>query len=820
MTTALTNDRMPMKALFKLIPLLIAAIPMTGGCASEPMPAESAADTEPIPMTFHADAERGGTRTVLNAGNGITWTTSDEIAVFSETGASGSRFKVDRLDASGSVATFSGLSTTSANGYYYALYPYQQQATLVATSGTINAELPTVQTGVVDSFAPEAALSVAQVNAEAMDDADILHFRNVGALLAVKVPGNYVTAIRITSRDGSVAMTGGADIRYNDGEPVVYPNSRSKNYVELTGLAGKIGKTVYAVVYPGEYSQGFEVSFITETTYNTYKSSKALSLKRNGNVYLIDRDWSVNNDRTGPHAGYTRLITPVISQCTQSGTGAVKMDFSCSSGKKTGFKLYVRDASSMGEGQLVATVADASIRSYTFTGLTTGASYDFGVAAFPDPENTESLADSETAWFDDITVNAVSSNVQVTIASTAENYYNLIVNYTISGLTDAGAEHGIVFSSTSSSPTRGSAGAEGTLPGPVLTSLSETTVRQCIPNAVLIPGTSYYVRAYCYDPVAGNYVYSTVSTLKLGDQPAGYSISRTSIGAPANGVSVFSFQADGNYSGWYAVANCSASSSVALKVLNVPSGRVSAAKVSDQASGSDALVLVNGQIFGNYNQGIAYTSGSVRYSSAIAGADEYLYCMHGTSYSTFQPITRAILGVDGSGKPGAYWSSCLADATVRFFDRPIPAGTADPLVYPQVNASSGPGPARNWSPSEALSTGPMLLYGGRVCVSEDRIAAGVYYTNYDLWETTSGNIYGSSRARTAIGYDSATGNVYLCVVSTSITQTGLARVMKGLGCDYAMNLDGGSSSGMYVKGSGMYGNSSRSVGSTVGFFAR
>ena len=194
--------------------------------------------------------------------------------------------------------------------------------------------------------------------------------------------------------------------------------------------------------------------------------------------------------------------------------------------------------------------------------------------------------------------------------------------------------------------------------------------------------------------------------------------------------------------------------------------------------------------------------------------------MHGTSYSAFQPITRAILGVDGSGKPGAYWSSCLADGSVRFFDRPIPAGTADPLVYPQVNASSGPGPVRAWSPSEALSTGPMLLYGGRVCVSEDRITTGVYYTNYELWETTSGNIYGSSRARTAIGYDSATGKIYLCVVSSNITQTGLALVMKGLGCDYAMNLDGGSSSGMFVKGSGMHGNSSRSVGSTVGFFAR
>ena len=124
MTMVSMNDGKPMKTMSKLISYLLAAIPMIGSCASEPMPAESAADTEPIPMTFHADAERGGTRTVLNAGNGITWTTSDEIAVFSETGASGSRFKVDQLDASGSVATFSGLSTTSANGYYYALYPY------------------------------------------------------------------------------------------------------------------------------------------------------------------------------------------------------------------------------------------------------------------------------------------------------------------------------------------------------------------------------------------------------------------------------------------------------------------------------------------------------------------------------------------------------------------------------------------------------------------------------------------------------------------------------------------------------------------------
>ena len=152
-----------------------------------------------------------------------------------------------------------------------------------------------------------------------------------------------------------------------------------------------------------------------------------------------------------------------------------------------------------------------------------------------------------------------------------------------------------------------------------------------------------------------------------------------------------------------------------------------------------------------------------------------------------------------------------------FFDRPIPAGTA---VYSQVGASSGPGPARSWAPAEALSTGPMLLYGGKVCVSEDRISTGVYYTNYELWSTASGDIYGSARPRTALGFNSESGKMYLVVVTSGITLTGMARVMKGLGCDYAMNLDGGGSTQMQVSGQGELTKNQRSVKSTAGFFAR
>ena len=148
--------------------------------------------------------------------------------------------------------------------------------------------------------------------------------------------------------------------------------------------------------------------------------------------------------------------------------------------------------------------------------------------------------------------------------------------------------------------------------------------------------------------------------------------------------------------------------------------------MASQLSSSGALVLINGQIFGGQgNIGLAYTGGNLRYNNS--SDDGISACRgYGNSYTTWQPVTRAILGVDTSGTPGAYWCS-LVNGTPYFFDRPIPAGTA---VYPQASSSSGPGPARAWSPSEALSTGPMLLYGGKVCVSEDNIKTGVYYNNY------------------------------------------------------------------------------------------
>lgn len=792
-------------------------------CSQEMLPlGETELSGELVPMSFVAYPD-SPTKTALGADYSIRWSTSDKVSLFSSTGSAGAEFSVAETQADGTVATFTGLTHATSNGYYYALSPASAQARLVATSGTVLASLPTSQTGVENSFAPAAQLALSRVDAEAEEADHILHFKNVGALLSFTVPGNYINRVRIESRDGSVAMSGAANIDYNNGAPTVSPTTASKNYVEVNVPEGTAGKRFYAVVYPGNYSQGFLVTFYTSSNaFNRYASTAPLVLERNANIRLIERNWTISDDRSTNTESGTELIAPVIASGGAASATSASIQFSCSSGKRDTYKFYRRDAASMGSGTYVGELSTGSGKygsyNYTFTGLTTGASYDFGVSAACTGE--AGYGDSPITWLEDITINAAVSSMTVSISGYAQNYYGFVVNYTLDGVSSTGAEHGLIFSYASSNPTCGLVGAAGKLPGPVIPSTGTVSFTQCVPNAVLRSGEPCYIRAYCFDSVAGNYVYSPVSTLVLPAQPEGYSIVKSSLASPSVAVELYSFTAGGNYHGWYAAADCSSSSSVRLGVHNAPMGTASALSMASQASSSGSLVLLNGQIFGGQgNIGLAYTGGNLRYNNS---SDDGIANCRGYSNSyttTWQPVTRAILGVDASGTPGAFWCS-LIDGTPYFFDRPIPAGTAAPNVYPQVTSASGPGPAQSWSPQEALSTGPMLLYGGKVCVSEDKITTGVYYTNYELWETTSGNIYGSFRHRSAVGYNSASGKIYLVAVTSNVSHTQMARIMKGLGCDYAMALDGGGSTQMYVKGTGELTSNNRNVKSTVGFFAR
>lgn len=98
-------------------------------------------------------------------------------------------------------------------------------------------------------------------------------------------------------------------------------------------------------------------------------------------------------------------------------------------------------------------------------------------------------------------------------------------------------------------------------------------------------------------------------------------------------------------------------------------------------------------------------------------------------------------------------------------------GAADPDFWARV--------------TEAIGCGPRLVKAGKVCY--DPVSEGF----------TSPKILSAAGARSAIG---VTKDKSLLLVTCLATVRDLAYLMKGLGADDAMNLDGGASSGLWANG--------------------
>lgn len=337
------------------------------------------------------------TKTSLGESNAVLWSAADRISLFPASGGAGSEFSISKLENEGARATFTGPD----GEYACAVYPASSQAVFNPSTGSVRTSIPTVQTGVLNGFASGSNLSVAEVGQSAE-----LVFRNAGALLSFIVPGNYITRVRIESRDASVAMTGGADVSLSDGLPVVSPTSTSRNYVEVNVPDQNAGNRYYAAVFPGNYSRGFTVTFYTSSgSFNRYTSTKGVDLPRNAVMRLIEKDWTVNDDRSTKSQSGTELIAPVISDVQIDGNGQATISFSCASGVRDTYKFYYRRYDLMGSGTLAGGLTTGSGKygsfSYTFTDLDGGKCYDLGVSA---AVSGSGYTESPVTWLDDITI--------------------------------------------------------------------------------------------------------------------------------------------------------------------------------------------------------------------------------------------------------------------------------------------------------------------------------------------------------------------------------------------------------------------------------
>lgn len=277
---------------------------------------------------------------------------------------------------------------------------------------------------------------------------------------------------------------------------------------------------------------------------------------------------------------------------------------------------------------------------------------------------------------------------------------------------------------------------------------------------------------------------------------------------------------------WYAVARCD--QEVEFKVL-FPGDKTT--QTIDQQAEADGkcLVLVNGGIFsGKQLRPIGFAIYDGTQTPWRVSEDEDQIRIDREYWSAdgkLHPVSRGLFGVDRNGVPGVYWSFTPEHGTVYVYDQPIPSTAGEKVC--QAGSATYPCPPASWAPYQAVTCGPVLLKDGKCPISAEKTAKGYWKTNYELWADDIFGV-GNHPDRTAVGYKSD-GSIVLLVCDGRIAESDgattlqMARLMRGLGCIGALNLDGGGSTGMWVKGAGHLNDltgGNRSVVTTLGFFIR
>lgn len=277
---------------------------------------------------------------------------------------------------------------------------------------------------------------------------------------------------------------------------------------------------------------------------------------------------------------------------------------------------------------------------------------------------------------------------------------------------------------------------------------------------------------------------------------------------------------------WYAQAQCD--KEVEFKVL-FPGDKVTQTIDQQAENNGKCLVLINGGIFsGTHLRPIGFALYDGVQTPWRVSEDEDQIRVDREYWSAdgkLHPVSRGLFGVDKDGVPGVYWSFTPEHGTVYVYDQPIPSTAGEKVC--SAGSTSYPCPPASWVPYNAVTCGPVLLKDGKCPISAEKTAKGYWKTNYELW---ADDIYGVAQHpdRTAVGYK-ADGSIILLVcdgrigASDGATTLQMAKILRGLGCIGALNLDGGGSTGMWVKGAGHVNDltgGNRPVVTALGFFLR
>lgn len=259
----------------KAILYLAVLTAMVSACSED----ELADNTQPsgkVPMEFYANTD-ASTRTELTTGNAVYWEANDAISLFDPIGDNNRFYTTE----SGPIVTFTG-EATPAEGTYYALYPYDENAQIEGT--TITTTLPAEQMARAGSFAQGLNPSVATADAT-----NNLYFKNVCALVKFTLDGSITTTITKATLCGNngEALAGTLTIDASQENPIANVDPEWAG-IEIA-LKGNLiaGKTYYFVTAPATLNKGLILSLYDNkgnvwkkqsTTNATLKASHILNL--------------------------------------------------------------------------------------------------------------------------------------------------------------------------------------------------------------------------------------------------------------------------------------------------------------------------------------------------------------------------------------------------------------------------------------------------------------------------------------------------------------------------------------------------------------
>lgn len=311
---------MKRSSLFRLLGVILAFAGITS-CSDDVVTLEeqneivSVEEGEKEEVTFDASFEditeepiEGdlSTRTILRVGNTIIWGANDAISVW----MNGEMERFVTVSG-GERAVFEGLAAAmSSLGNAYALFPYNEEATLSGT--TITTTLNADQKAYENSFDIHSSISVSQLSASEGEAGGL--FYSVGAFIrfyiSTEYEGEKVVSATFSGKNGE-ALAGDMSINISDvTNPIGTITDNGKTSVTVSAEGTREGElrndsTSYVfIIAPQTLANGFTVTLTSETGQTcTFESSRSNTFNRANvkNLGALHPVWGKDYEDEGDH---------------------------------------------------------------------------------------------------------------------------------------------------------------------------------------------------------------------------------------------------------------------------------------------------------------------------------------------------------------------------------------------------------------------------------------------------------------------------------------------------------------------------------------